>query len=127
MMKNGPGSPGSICKNFGKVFKIKRMDHPYWDNISIFEDILQARYPLMHPEKVKYLVICTQGDFLLFIFMITLYQNQDQFNPQNSQWDPAINAIFEVASSNFPEFVNMDFDEFCIESQSAYSTLIYYM
>lgn len=123
MMKNSPGSPGSICKNFGKVFKIKRRNNPFVDNNALFEEIIKARYPFMDYNLVKVLTSNTENSFLLFIVSLTIYQNKSNVWALEEQWETTINVIFEVADKSFSEFIDMDLIQFLGKSENILNTL----
>jgi len=107
MMKKGVGSPGSICKNFGKIYEIKRRNNSSAENYAIFIDILQERYPNMDQNLVITLVSHSQNDFLIFIFVLTVFQNKENLWALERQWIPTIESIYEVANSRFKKYVLM--------------------
>jgi hypothetical protein len=117
MMKNAPGSPGSICKNFGKVFGIKKTNNPFVNNGVLFEEIIKGRYPFMHYDKVKFLSSIANDNFLLFILALTIYQSKNKLWALENEWTNVIEAIYEIGIEKFGEFVDMDLLNFTLQSE----------
>lgn len=127
MMKNGPGSPGSICKDFGKVYLQEKQRFPNADNVRLFTAILNARYPRMSPAKAATLASCTNGDFMLYIFMITLYQNKGTLSTGHDQWGIVLDAIYDTAMEKFPQLVKMPRHTFKDACKYAFACMEFYL
>ena len=123
MMKNSVGSPGSICKNFGKILSITKRNNPSIRNYFLFLQIFKERYPFMDKDTIKILTSASQDSFLLFVFTLTVYQNKGNLWALERQWGTTIEAIHEVAISKYRKFVDMDILEFSMKAEIIFNQI----
>jgi hypothetical protein len=112
MMKNAPGAPGSICSNFGKVFEVKKNKYPHAANNNLFYEIMRSRHPLAPEWLIRELINKAGNDFLLFIFIIVVYQNKGHLLTVAENIHETTQAIYDVALKNFPLYITCSYDDF---------------
>lgn len=117
MMKNSPGSPGSICKSFGKVYLIKKRNNKLVEDNILFSEILRERYPFIRQDIIELLLLSSKNNFLLFIFSITVYQNKNNIRAFNDNWYNIIEAIYSVADKRFSQYISLGKLEFSLEAE----------